>query len=194
MARMIDKTKRQFLIISARCLATASPLLLASCASTEELYAEYDQQACKFVVEQGPGETLTVREEVSNLVYNWEPAVYFDYDSSELSTESERLLATAIPILKQFPQLRLGLQGFTDRIGGQAYNARLASRRVNSVVEFMIANNIDGSRISAQPIGIGLAEFGNDLAVAHANNRRVELTLLDEFGRPLHPRYNLDAQ
>ncbi len=190
MAGIIDKTKRRFLLTTLRCSAAASPLMLGACVSTEELYAKYDEQACVFVVEEGPGKTLTLREEVSNLAYAWEPAVYFDYDDASLTEESKNKLDTAFPILKQFPQLRLGLQGFTDSVGSYNYNIKLADRRVDAVLDYLKANGIDAERISSQPIGEGLPDLGDDLALAHANNRRVELMLLDELGRPLHPRYS----
>ncbi|MEE9332501.1 MAG: OmpA family protein [Granulosicoccaceae bacterium] len=190
MAGMIDKTKRRFLLTALKCSAAACPLMLGACVSTEELYAKYDEQACVFVVEKGPGKTLTLREQVSNLAYAWEPAVYFDYDDATLTDDSKNKLDTAFPILKQFPQLRLGLQGFTDRRGTYFYNIGLADRRVDAVLDYLKANGIDANRVSSQPIGKGLPEFGDDLELAHANNRRVELMLLDELGVPLHPRYS----
>jgi len=192
MAGIIDKSKRRFLLNAMRLTTAASPLMLGACVSNEELYAKYDEQACVFVVEkqEGPGRTLTLREEVSNLAYAWEPAVYFDYDDATLTEDSKRKLDTSFPILKQFPQLRLGLQGFTDKRGSYFYNIRLAERRVDAVLEYLKANGLDVERVSSQPIGKGLPEFGDDIELAHANNRRVELMLLDELGRPLHPRYS----
>ena len=190
MAGMMDKTKRRFLLTALKWSTAVSPLVLGACVSTEELYAEYDEQACVFVVEKGPGRTLTLREQVSNLAYAWEPAVYFAYDSHELTFDSKKKLDTSFPILKQFPQLRLGLQGFTDNRGGYGYNLRLANRRVESVLNYLAANGVSVDRVSSQPIGKGLPEFGDDIDLAHANSRRVELMLLDELGKPLHPRYS----
>ena len=94
MAGIVDNRKRRFISSSLKCLLGVSPLLLGACASTDELYAEYDQQACKFVVEktEGSGRTLTLREEVSQTVYAWEPAVYFAYDRHELTDENKKLL------------------------------------------------------------------------------------------------------
>lgn len=195
MAGISDKTKRQFLLSSFKCVVGVTPLMLGACASTEELYAEYDQQACKFVVEksEGPGRTLTLREEVSQTAYAWEPAVYFAYDRHELTDENKKLLDTSFGILKKFPQLRLGLQGFTDKHGGYAYNLALAARRVDSVQAYLRENGISDDRISSQPIGKGLPEYGDDVQRAQANNRRVELMLLDELGRPLHPSFSFSG-
>ena len=195
MVGMIDITKRRFLLSALKCSAAASPLMLGACVSTEELYAKYDEQACVFVVEkqEGPGKTLTLREQVSNLAYAWEPAVYFDYDDATLTEDSIKKLDTSFPILRQFPQLRLGLQGFTDKRGSYSYNIGLANRRVNAVLDYLRANGIDAARVSSQPIGKGLPELGDDIDLAQANNRRVELMLLDELGRPLHPRYSFGS-
>jgi len=192
MARIMDITKHQVLHTAFRLIAAAIPLGLSACVSTEELYAQYDEQTCVFVVEKTPGteQTLTVREEVSNLVYAWEPAVYFAYDDATLSDESKKILNTSLPILKQFQQLHLSLQGFTDSRGSQSYNMKLATRRVESVLTYLQAQGVSADRISLQPLGKGLPNQGDNIDRAHANNRRVELMLLDEQGKPLHLRYN----
>lgn len=166
-------------------------VLLAGCVSTEELYAEYDAANCKFVIEKDTGGTLTLRELVSRSYFPWEPAVYFEFDQSSLDEENMARLDNSIRVLTQFPQLLLGLQGFTDQIGTRLYNYQLSGRRVDEVIAYFEQAGIEPGRISSQPIGEGLAEFGTDKAAARANSRRVELMLLDENGRPVHPAYDL---
>jgi len=167
--------------------APAAVLLAASvgsaCVSTEALYAEYDAADCHFVaVENDSGEVLLL-EHITQTHFPWEPAVYFDFDSNEL-TESERTrLRKSMRVLTEFESMSVGLQGFADSIGGLDYNKALAERRVGAVQAFLLANGIAERRISRQPIGEVLPEIGNDADRARATNRRVELSLLHADGK-----------
>lgn len=171
-------------------LLALAGLFLTGCVSTEELYAEYDAAHCEFVVQQESNGTLSLRELVSNTHFPWEPAVYFDFDVHVLDAESMRLLGSTINVLKRYPRLNLSLQGFADRVGSVAYNERLASRRAASVRAYLVENGIVAARIVEQPLGEGLAQFGEDGELSRSINRRVELMLLDESGRPLHPLFD----
>ncbi|NND89935.1 MAG: OmpA family protein [Granulosicoccus sp.] len=164
--------------------------LLSACVSTEELYAPYDAAQCLLVVQEHEDGTQTLRELISNLNFPWEPAVYFDFDSHRLNDENRALLVGAVEILKRYPQLNLSLQGFADRIGTRRYNHALAGRRVVAVREYFVSKGIDRPRIVDQPLGEGLTQFGDDDVISRSINRRVELMLLDEQGRPLHPLFD----
>lgn len=166
---------------------------LTACVSTEELYAEYDARQCVLVVEKEVDGSLTLRELVSNTHFPWEPAVYFDFDSHTLDEQNRALLAGAVEVMKRYPQLNLSLQGFSDRIGTRQYNLALANKRVAAVRNVFVAAGLEPSRVVDQPLGEGLSQFGDDDDLSRSINRRVELMLLDELGRPLHPLFNFDG-
>jgi len=163
---------------------------VTACVSTEELYAEYDAAHCQFVVQQESNGTLSLRELISNTHFPWEPAVYFAFDDHQLDDSSKRSLASTIEVLERYPQLNLSLQGFADWVGASHYNKELAKRRAASVRSHLVSNGISIERIVEQPLGEGLAQFGNDDQLSRSINRRVELMLLDELGRPLHPLFD----
>lgn len=161
----------------------------SACVSTEELYAEYDAFDCKIVASTDATGATTLHEQNTDTRYPWEPAVYFDFDSSELSATEQDRLNRSMQILKQFPSLSLGLQGFTDKRGTVSYNKALAEQRVMEVKQYLEQAGIESSRVVVQPIGEGLAQVDADDSTARAVNRRVELMLLDDVGRPMPLNY-----
>jgi len=167
-------------------------VLLVGCVSTDELYAPYDATDCNIIIEQNSTGKMMVRDLNSNTHSPWEPAVYFDFNSHELDTENMKLLEGAVVAMTRYPQLNLSLQGFADRIGSASYNKALADRRVGSVIRYLVAEGVQRHRIVDQPLGEGLGQFGTDDVMSRSINRRVELMLLDEIGRPFRPLFNFE--
>lgn len=162
---------------------------LFSCVSTEELYAEYDAADCRLVAETDADGSVELHEQISNKRFPWEPAVYFAFDSSELTAEEKARLDRSMLVVQHFSALQLGLQGFTDKRGSNTYNLALAERRVNAVRQYLIERGLDANRIALQPIGEALPQIGADDDTARAVNRRVELMLLQRDGRPQPVEY-----
>lgn len=172
------------------CMLLAIASGLSGCVSTEELYAQYDAAHCEFIVQQESNGSLSLRELISNTHFPWEPAVYFDFDHHELDDENRLLLESTIKVLKRYPRLNLSLQGFADQVGSTRYNQKLAQRRAAAVRSHLASNGISTLRIVEQPLGEGLSQFGENVTLSRSINRRVELMLLDEVGRPLHPLFD----
>lgn len=182
--------KRLKSLMARSCLLCLAACSLSACVSTERLYAEYDALHCDFVIQQSSAGELSLRERISNTHFPWEPAVYFEFDGDELADQNRHLLTGAVTVLQRYPQLNLSLQGFSDRIGTTRYNRALANRRVAAVRDYLVQSGIERERVVDQPIGEGLPQFGSDDAKSREINRRVELMLLDEEGRPLHPLFD----
>lgn len=163
--------------------------IISGCVSTEALYAEYDAVDCLLIVHK---DSVVLHEKISKSQLPWEPAVYFDYDSSELSAAEVESLKTSLKVLRLYPSLALSLQGFTDSLGNANYNMKLAQRRISTVKTYLEQEGIAPTRIFLQPIGKALPQIDRDDASTHAINRRVELMLLDETGKPMTVQYALD--
>lgn len=183
-------------IKNSRCVQLALVLLLlgavAGCVSTTELYAQYDEADCKFVAKKDHSGSVSLHEQNTDTHYPWEPAVFFASDSSELDAEQSALLDKSMQVLKQFPTLIVGVQGFTDNAGSIEYNKALAQRRVVAVKAYFESNGIESSRVILQPIGEVLPRISSDNDSAMAVNRRVELMLLDDSGRPMPVNYAMN--
>lgn len=99
--------------------------------------------------------------------------LFFEVNSSELSTEAREKLSSVIEFAKNKPQANFLIKGFTDKTGAAAYNKKLAERRAQAVQDFLQANGIASSRFNVVSIGpdqslqSGHQEYG----------RRVEVVL-----------------
>ncbi len=183
----ITKSLKMYLVSGLIMSACAS-----GCVSTEALYAEYDAADCRLIASTDDAGAINLHEQITDTHYPWEPAVYFAFDSSDLATEENARLDKSIQVLKKFPSLVVGLQGFTDRKGSLGYNEALAEARVLAVKSYIESQGITSERIILQPIGEVLPQIDSEDDVARAVNRRVELMLLDKSGRPLAIEYAMN--
>lgn len=173
-------------MISLRKIYLLAPaLVVAGCASNEELFAKYDaycQGASCVAVEQ---EIVYQVVEVGAETMPWQPAIYFAYDSYSLdSRESERLDENT-SVLNTDASLKISLQAFTDSVASFSYNAVLSERRRLAVVDYLIASGIEEDRIISSSGSESLPVLPTDSVEDRIINRRVEMMLLDASGRPL---------
>ncbi len=184
-------------------------ITLSSCTSTDALYAKYDdscelpQPKVKVKVVEKIVEKVKVKKEyitkyktkyktkvvtkVERKVIRgirWEPAVYFGFDIATLTPAEKKRLDTDILVLRKHTNLTLSVQSFTDLKGSNAYNRRLALKRQQTVINYLTAHGIAKSRIHVSALGEELPILGKSVK-ERSINRRVELMLLDQQGRPL---------
>ncbi|MBA3456119.1 MAG: OmpA family protein, partial [Deltaproteobacteria bacterium] len=102
---------------------------------------------------------------------------------------SNRTLDKAVAVLKEFPDLKLEIQGHTDDVaikkgGKYADNLELSKARAESVREYFIKKGIDQGRLSAKglgetvPVESATGLKGRKLTIARSKNRRVEFQLV----------------
>jgi len=156
--------------------------VVQGCVTTEELYAEYDEQSCRVALVELPGGKTMVQELVSDRSMRWEPAIYFALGDDVVSAIEKRRLDRDIAVLKQYRELRVSVRGYADRSGSNEFNRDLAARRATSVVNYLIAGGLSRSRIEK-------VSEGEDLPIVRTRdeqklqvNRRVELLLMDING------------
>lgn len=181
---------RRNIVLSLQVLSVLLVTGLTGCASTEELYAEYEHQCRVSVISNATG-TVIVENTTGNSML-WEPAVYFNYDKANLLAEEYARLDANINVLAQYPELKLHVRGFTDSIASRGYNVELATRRVQTVTDYLVKNNVSLSRIIHAPLGEEVPLADNETYENRALNRRVELVLLDQDGRPAPIRMSTD--
>ncbi len=175
------------------------------CASTDELFAQYDAEFCpapvpqvvQHLVKEKPGfrDRIVVKEievpAAAGKSLPWEPAIYFESDSDSLSRIAQQSLRGNVELLQGFAKYRVSVRGFTDEHSSAAYNARLATRRIDRVRDFLLDNGIAAERVIGRAHGESFALARQGSPIADDINRRVELLLLDEHGRPLSSRRQL---
>jgi OOP family OmpA-OmpF porin len=117
--------------------------------------------------------------------------INFRSGSADLLKTSNRTLDKAAAVLKEFPDLKMEIQGHTDDVPlkpkkGSKYadNLELSQARAESVREYFIKKGIPEERLSAKGFGdsapvvdpAGLK--GRKLKTARSKNRRVEFKLV----------------
>lgn len=106
--------------------------------------------------------------------------VYFDYDSSALSPESQAIVSNHARYLAGNPRASISLEGHTDERGTREYNLALGEQRALSVADLMMLQGAAGNQIQTLTYGEERpADMGTGEA-AWSANRRVEIVYLSQ--------------
>ena len=102
------------------------------------------------------------------------PSIYFEFNASTILTTYHDELLTIAMTIKDFPDVSWEVRGFCDATGDALINDKLASERIQSVINHLSENyQIDESTF--QPIIIGNKETNSPY---NAINRRVDIVPL----------------
>ncbi len=101
--------------------------------------------------------------------------VHFDFNKYNIRPEDAAVLDEAASILKDNPDVKVDVNGYTDSIGSEEYNLRLSEKRADSVVDYLEKQGVSADRLT--PHGYGKTNFvaSNKTSEGRAQNRRVEL-------------------
>ncbi len=102
--------------------------------------------------------------------------IYFDFGSDVLRPESQTVLDQIAQVMGEHSDWKLGVEGHTDNIGGEAYNLDLSNRRAAAVKQALVTRyHIAPDRLSPTGFGATRPVDSNDTLEGRARNRRVEL-------------------
>ena len=79
--------------------------------------------------------------------------VYFLEDKSTLTAEAQETLRRQAAWLQQYPGVTIQVEGHADERGTREYNISLSARRATATREFLIAQGVQGDRISSIAYG-----------------------------------------
>jgi outer membrane protein OmpA-like peptidoglycan-associated protein len=122
---------------------------------------------------------LQTQDTARGLIVNMSD-VLFDTGSSTLKPATREKLAKISGIVLAHPGLSLQVEGHTDSVGSDQMNQQLSERRADSVRDFLIAQGVPGSSITAQGFGKTQPVASNDTSEGRQKNRRVELVVNGE--------------
>ncbi|MDR1583497.1 MAG: OmpA family protein [Prevotellaceae bacterium] len=105
--------------------------------------------------------------------------ITFETNSAEVNTESYAELNRLLSFMERNPELKIEIAAHTDDIGSNEYNFRLSDKRAESVVKFLISNNISKSRVRSKGYGELQPLVPNDSDENRAKNRRVEIKIIE---------------
>jgi outer membrane protein OmpA-like peptidoglycan-associated protein len=90
---------------------------------------------------------------LKSLVAHYTQDIYFRSGQSEAPDYAQARLASLVELLKNHPNLRVTLKGYTDPLGSAKLNAKLAQARVDGIKELLKTHGVDESRITGLAIG-----------------------------------------
>ena len=106
--------------------------------------------------------------------------VLFDVNKAELKPGAERNLLQIADFLKEYPERKATIEGFTDSIGSDDYNLSLSQRRAEAVRLFLMEKGISPERLEARGYGEAHPIASNDSSGTRQLNRRVEIVLSED--------------
>jgi outer membrane protein OmpA-like peptidoglycan-associated protein len=113
--------------------------------------------------------------------------VVFDSGKYSLKPGAREKLAKVAGILLAYPGLNIAVGGYTDNLGSDAMNQKLSENRADSVRDYLVAQGVATSSVSAQGYGNSLPVASNNNSAGRQQNRRVELLVSGEaIGHPLN--------
>jgi len=114
--------------------------------------------------------------------------IYYDYDKSDILSESSVELDKLVTFMKDNPKLHVELSSHTDSRGSDSYNMTLSEERAKSAVNYIVLHGVDSLRITAK--GYGETRLVNGCANGvpctekqHRQNRRTEVFITGGYGK-----------
>jgi outer membrane protein OmpA-like peptidoglycan-associated protein len=104
-------------------------------------------------------------------------SILFESGTAEIKPGSERTLEKLATYLKEYPELKVVIEGFTDSVGPAEFNKQLSENRARSVMQALSENGVDESRVSAVGRGESYPVTDNTTPAGRQQNRRVELII-----------------
>ena len=104
---------------------------------------------------------------------------YFGFDSSEPQDGSLWAVGFVANYLKQNPDAKLNIVGYTDQVGNAGYNEKLSKKRADAVKQLLVEMGVDTSRLVSEGKGIDKGAKSSS-AGARRLVRRVSFELTNE--------------
>src|SRR6201984_3679303 len=112
---------------------------------------------------------------------DWEASagdrVFFAFDRSDITPESQQILERQADWLRRYPNVTVTVEGHCDERGTREYNLALGERRAQAVKNVLVALGIPASRISTISYGKERPAVAGSTEEAYAQNRRAVTTI-----------------
>lgn len=101
--------------------------------------------------------------------------VYFEFDSSDVSSEARDIISAHAQNLAQNGSLSVVLEGHADERGTREYNIALGERRAKAVKQLFVVQGVQSSQIKVVSFGEERPAMTGHDDNAMSLNRRVEI-------------------
>lgn len=106
-------------------------------------------------------------------------SITFNTNESVIKTSANSVLDSVALVAKEYDKTRLQVIGYTDSTGNDKINQPLSERRAAAVANYLALRGVQGSRINSYGAGSANPIASNATAEGKAQNRRVEITLIN---------------
>ncbi|MGE4297853.1 MAG: peptidoglycan-associated lipoprotein Pal [Desulfovibrionaceae bacterium] len=104
--------------------------------------------------------------------------VYFDYDKFDLKPEARDVLKEKAALLKEYPAIKVLVEGHCDERGTSEYNLALGERRARAAYEFMMLLGVRANQLEMVSYGEEYPAVQGHNEAAWAKNRRDEFKII----------------
>jgi outer membrane protein OmpA-like peptidoglycan-associated protein len=155
-------------------------------AASSETAAQLAKREAELATEQANSlrrqlENLQLRQTESGVVVTLGD-VLFESGSVQLRKEAMASLVEVVDLLQSEPEKRIRIEGHTDSTGDPETNIRISEQRAEAVLDALVSLGVDPDRVTTAGMGEDFPIASNDTPEGRAQNRRVDVILLDEDG------------
>lgn len=108
--------------------------------------------------------------------------VLFDTGKATLKEGAYARIDTLATVLKNHPERKILVEGFTDSVGSEESNLQLSRARAEAVRSALLSRGVPADRIDTRGNGEMRPVASNTNAAGRQQNRRVEIVFSDERG------------
>jgi len=105
--------------------------------------------------------------------------VYFNSSKSTFKSETYASLDMIAGIMNEYPKAQFQVEGHTDATGSSAGNQRLSDARANAVKDYLLTKGVSAANLTAKGYGEDKPVASNATRSGRADNRRVEIKLVN---------------
>ncbi len=102
---------------------------------------------------------------------------FFEYDSSELTSDAQRALNENAGVLKQYPAWTVTIEGHCDERGTAEYNLALGERRAVAARAYLVSLGVSADRLRTVSYGKEFPFDPGHEETAYAKNRRAHFVI-----------------
>lgn len=145
----------------------------------ERAKAEARQNEAKNKLNELQSKLIRVTEDARGIILSMSD-ILFDVDKASLKPDLKTSLARVAGILTVYQELNVSVEGHTDNTGSEEHNLKLSEQRARNVLDFLVEQGIDSSRLTAKGYGMSRPVADNATKEGRQKNRRVDLVIKDK--------------